>query len=102
MPANMWLYTLSWILLGAAIGAALGKQKGRQEAGMIWGALLGPIGWVVILAGPDMGPKCSACMGSVVEGASKCRHCGSDLESDDDVMSVDDMDFDTSRGPFSK
>jgi MFS family permease len=46
----------SWllaILLFALVGAAIGDRKGRAGAGFFFGALLGPLGWLVIAAGPN-------------------------------------------------
>ena len=43
------------IIMGA-IGALFGKRKGRQLAGFLWGAILGPIGWLVVFLGPTIEP----------------------------------------------
>ena len=77
---------LSAIICGF-IGRAIGEGKGRPEAGFIFGALLGPIGILIIAVGPDIraeqaalrARKCPACKGSVPEDARKCMHCGEDL-----------------------
>jgi predicted RNA-binding Zn-ribbon protein involved in translation (DUF1610 family) len=68
-----------WIFLGAAIGALIGQQRNRMADAALLGALLGPIGWLLILFGPDHRVKCSACLGAVDAAATKCRHCGSNL-----------------------
>ena len=75
----LWLYFLGWVVIFGAIGAAIGGHKGRQEAGFLWGALLGPLGWLVIAVGPDLRPKCDKCGGVVVAGASRCKNCGAEL-----------------------
>ena len=67
-----------WAIM-ALVGYLIGKSKSRPTAGFIWGLLLGPIGWLIIAIGPDMGPKCPECKGDVVPGARKCKNCGSDL-----------------------
>lgn len=37
-------------LLCGAVGMGLGARYQRPGAGFLWGALVGPIGWLVILA----------------------------------------------------
>ena len=73
------IVSVLWALIGGAVGSIIGARKQRQEAGFWFGFLLGPIGWILVLAGPDLGPKCPACKGSVIVGATKCKNCGSDL-----------------------
>ena len=45
------------LLIGLAvsslIGLAIGQTRGRSGAGLIVGFLLGPIGWLLILVGPN-------------------------------------------------
>ena len=72
-------YLIYWIVINALIGGAIGARKKRVGAGIIFGILLGPIGWILVAAGPNMGPKCPECGGDVVTGARKCKNCGSDL-----------------------
>jgi uncharacterized membrane protein YeaQ/YmgE (transglycosylase-associated protein family) len=67
------------IIIGALVGALIGKAKGRTGAGAFFGAILGPIGWLITALGPNMKPKCPLCGGEIVEGAIKCKNCGSDL-----------------------
>lgn len=40
------------IVLFAFIGAAIGATKNRAVAGFLYGLLLGPIGWLLIIIGP--------------------------------------------------
>lgn len=70
-----------WFMVGGLVGLAIEKTKGREAAGLLWGAALGILGWAVIAAGPNMLPKCPECGGVVVEGANKCKNCGSELAS---------------------
>ena len=44
----LWEWALVLTLICAVIGALIGCVKGRWLAGFIWGAALGPIGWIVI------------------------------------------------------
>ncbi len=45
------------VAVHGAVGAALGKWCGRTGAGFAAGLLLGPIGWALILLGPDFSTK---------------------------------------------
>jgi hypothetical protein len=54
---------LFWIGLGAVVGYWLGHTKGRVEDGVRYGALLGPIGWIIILSWQDLRPSCEQCGG---------------------------------------
>jgi ribosomal protein L40E len=59
---------------------ASGKSKGNSSLGLLLGALLGFIGWILILILPEGGDlKCPDCFGRVPFGARKCKHCGSDI-----------------------
>jgi predicted RNA-binding Zn-ribbon protein involved in translation (DUF1610 family) len=69
-----------WILVGGLVGHLCGQARGRKTEGTIWGIVLGPIGWLVILCGKDARPRCPECGGVVVAGARKCQHCGSAIE----------------------
>lgn len=66
-------------LIGAAIGAAIGARKNRTGFGLVVGFIAGPIGWLIVLLLPSNFPKCPACKGDVIPGATKCKNCGSDL-----------------------
>jgi DNA-directed RNA polymerase subunit RPC12/RpoP len=71
---------LYWIFFGCLVGYLAGRARGRESDGLLLGALLGPIGWLLILCGPDKRPKCIECGGVVIAGAVKCSHCGSAVE----------------------
>ena len=47
-----WAALFWWSLVFLAVGALLGWWRGRLWEGLVWAALLGPIGWIVILARP--------------------------------------------------
>lgn len=38
-----------WLLVNGGIGAALGRAKGLTLDGVVYGCLLGPLGWLVVL-----------------------------------------------------
>lgn len=72
-------YVLSGLAVSALIGVIAGRARGRPGWGAVFGLLLGPIGWLIVLAGPDRRPKCPECLGVTVPGARKCKNCGSSL-----------------------
>lgn len=51
-----WAAMFWWNLLFIVVGALLGWWRGRLAEGIVWALVLGPIGWVVILARPRHQP----------------------------------------------
>jgi len=51
-----WAAIFWWNLLFIAVGALLGWWRGRTGEGIVWALVLGPIGWIVILAKPRPKP----------------------------------------------
>ncbi|HET6554726.1 MAG TPA: hypothetical protein VFG49_14455 [Dyella sp.] len=47
-----WVALCVWSLVFVAVGALLGWWRGRVVEGVVWAAVLGPIGWFVVLARP--------------------------------------------------
>lgn len=70
---------LLWCVVCGGIGAAIGSWKSRLLGGFVLGLLIGPLGWLLVAVGPSMGRKCPECKGDVPMGATKCKHCGSEL-----------------------
>ncbi|MES2312890.1 MAG: hypothetical protein V4566_11380 [Pseudomonadota bacterium] len=52
-----WAAMFWWNLLFIAVGALLGWWRGRTGEGIVWALVLGPIGWIVILARPRPKPR---------------------------------------------
>jgi hypothetical protein len=48
LDPDLWKWTLIFTLVCLVVGAVIGHLKGRWLAGLLWGAALGPIGWIVI------------------------------------------------------
>jgi hypothetical protein len=71
-------FLIGWIVC-VLIGALIGKYRGRVDSGIIWAAILGPIGWLIVALMEDKRPICRFCGGVVVPGAIKCKNCGSDI-----------------------
>jgi hypothetical protein len=44
-----WVTLVWWNVVFIAVGALLGWWKGRTVEGIVWAAVLGPIGWIVVL-----------------------------------------------------
>ena len=78
---NDILILLLWILVLGGIGYVIGQRKGRPVGGFILGALIGPIGWLLVGFGNSYGLKCPSCKGQVPKDATKCMHCGSELST---------------------
>nr|WP_233176238.1 hypothetical protein [Dyella sp. ASV24] len=47
-----WVTLVWWNVVFIAVGALLGWWKGRTVEGIVWAAVLGPIGWIVVLVRP--------------------------------------------------
>lgn len=71
-----WLASVG---LGAVIGSVVGASRHRPLAGAIWGALLGPIGWLIVAVGPDdaerRAKRCPHCLGLLPLQQVECAHC---------------------------
>jgi hypothetical protein len=65
---------LIWILVCGGVGFLIGRSRDQAASGIIWGAILGPIGWIVVLCLPDNRPKCPECKGMIPFGAKRCLH----------------------------
>ncbi len=84
-------FLLIMFLANGLIGALVGQKKNRIEAGLLFGFLLGPLGWLLVALGPNHGPKCPECGGDIVENARRCKNCGVELHTIE--SQIDSMDF---------
>jgi hypothetical protein len=76
----MWmLWLFIWIILLGAVGAFLGSRKGRTGEGLFLGALLGPIGWLIIAVMRGDRIDCPACRERIAPDALICPRCQTPL-----------------------
>jgi hypothetical protein len=65
--------------ISALIGLLIGNTRNRPGAGVAFSLLLGPIGWLIVLLGPDCRRKCQFCAEVIKPEARICPHCQQDL-----------------------
>ncbi len=51
-----WAALFWWNVAFVVVGALIGWWKGRLLEGVVWAAVLGPIGWIVLLLRPRPKP----------------------------------------------
>lgn len=76
----LWAWMLGLTVVCIAGGALVGWIKGRTLAGVVWAALLGPIGWIIVALSPSRLPPCPECGKGNPVNARRCRHCGVDTQ----------------------
>ena len=69
----------AFILLCGVVGALLGGSKGQAGLGFVLGALLGPLGIIIVLVIDGDRKTCPSCMSKVHKNAKVCSHCGSTI-----------------------
>lgn len=76
----LWAWVLGITLVCLLVGALIGWIKGRVVAGIVWAALLGPIGWLVVALSKPAQRECPKCRRGNPVDAKSCRHCGINLK----------------------
>ena len=77
----LWTWVLGITVGCAVVGAFIGHARGRWLAGLLWGAALGPIGWLVIVFSKSGLIECPDCGHANVPAAKACRQCGINLKA---------------------
>src|SRR5437773_11768956 len=73
------LVVIGWVACGL-VGQLIARTRGARE-GFTISVLLGPLGWLLVALRPDTRTKCSQCFGVVPQFATKCMHCGSQIDT---------------------
>lgn len=79
LDPSLWIWATVITAICSGVGALIGWAKGRTVAGLVWGTVLGPIGWIVIALWKSKLPECPQCGRPNSESAKICRHCGTDF-----------------------
>ena len=82
LVGNAWLGWLgAWVLTGALVGAAIGFRRDRVLRGLLLGAVLGPIGWIVIARSRSGQVECPGCSRMISRAALVCPRCGTNVRA---------------------
>ncbi len=81
MSPSLWAWAIGITVVCAAVGAFIGMAKGRWVVGLVWGAALGPIGWLIMLFSKSTLPECPECGRPNATNGKRCRHCGVNLRA---------------------
>ena len=76
LSPTLWEWAIVLTLICGAVGALIGRAKGRWLAGFVWGAALGPIGWIIIAVAKREARECPECGRRNPPGAKVCHGCG--------------------------
>ena len=68
------------ICASATVGAIIGEWHGTRNAGAVFGALLGPIGWLIVALN-DYRQRCTTCGSPISETRTVCPHCRNAIRS---------------------
>src|SRR5262245_18245330 len=72
-------YFVGWVAC-ILIGVLIGRTRGRGEFGGLVSALLGRLGWLIVLLCGDSRAKCPACFSAIPDKrATRCRSCGAEF-----------------------
>jgi hypothetical protein len=67
------------LAIAGCIGYFIGRAAGDARGGLVWGLLLGPIGWLVVLLKGSTAERCRKCRGPLKSGA-RCSRCGTKVQ----------------------
>ena len=46
-----------WLIASPAVGALVGRRRGRVGSGVVWGLMLGPLGWLIVALLDGLRPR---------------------------------------------
>ena len=76
----LWMWMTAFTVVSIVVGALIGRAKGRMTAGIIWAAVLGPIGWIIVALFRSKLQACPECAKTNQPDAIVCRQCGANLK----------------------
>ena len=76
----LWMWMTAFTVVSIVVGALIGRAKGRMTAGIIWAAVLGPIGWIIVALFRSKLQACPECAKPNQPDAIACRQCGANLK----------------------
>jgi hypothetical protein len=76
--AGFFALVIFWAIICGGIGGLIGASRNNVGSGVFWGAVLGPIGWIIVLF-LDQRAKCPACQNPIPDKALRCGQCGFDF-----------------------
>ncbi len=76
----LWAWMTALTVVCIAVGALIGWLKGRTAAGIIWAAVLGPVGWIIVAISKSKLPICGKCAKRNSLNAKVCRYCSASLQ----------------------
>ena len=81
MTSTLAILAVAWI--GGIVGAYIAERRGVSVGvSFCIGALLGPIGWLIVGLLPHRGPPCPWCHAPLMAaGAIVCARCGRDCRT---------------------
>jgi hypothetical protein len=81
MKGGMELFVF-WLVIGGLVGVLVGNTKGERGSGCFLGALLGPIGWLIVALMKGNRIECPHCREKIHKDATVCCKCGKPKFSD--------------------
>lgn len=77
----MIIGVILYMIIFGGIGHAIGKSKKREDDGLMWGILLGPLGWIITALLPEKFDwECPYCDMGLKKKSRICHNCHSELD----------------------
>lgn len=75
MELLLILGLLSGLAVAGCVGYFIGRAVGDAKGGLVWGLLLGPLGWLVVLLKGSTAERCRKCRARL-NSPGRCPRCG--------------------------